>query len=152
MSFFVYFNGESNKFNFLQGNGSLEINNGQPIVKTNTVDMKYIDPTDKFEKCTISLNSNNKYIVHINFNAINKDICFIDDITLEEALNTYNIEVIDNNNSNVLAKYILCDSVNPIVSFKTSVLVENTDSITIHTNYGGLQVYEKSSNVILETI
>ena len=56
MSFFVYFNGESNKFNFLQGNGSLEINNGQPIVKTNTVEMKYIDATDKFEKCTVSLN------------------------------------------------------------------------------------------------
>ena len=152
MSFFVYFNTESNKFNFIQGDGQLQISNGQPVVKTNTVDMKYIDPTDKFGKYTISLNSNNKYIVHINFNAINKNICFIDDITFEEALNTYNIEVIDNNNSNVLAKYILCDSVNPIVSFKTSVLVENTDSITIHTNYGGLQVYEKSSNVILETI
>ena len=62
MSFFVYFNTESNKFNFIQGDGQLQISNGQPVVKTNTVDMKYIDPTDKFEKCTIPLNSNNKYI------------------------------------------------------------------------------------------
>ena len=149
---FVYFNTDSNKFNFLAGNGSLEISDGKPVIKTNNAEMQYIDATEYFVNHTISLNSNNKYIVHINFNAINKNICFIDDITFEEALNTYNIEVIDNNNSNVLAKYILCDSVNPIVSFKTSVLVENTDSITIHTNYGGLQVYEKSSNVILETI
>ena len=115
MSFFVYFNTESNKFNFIQGDGQLQISNGQPVVKANNVEMKYIEPNEKFEKCTIPLNSNNKYIVHINFNAINKDICFIDDITLEEALNTYNIEVIDNNNSNVLAIYIICDSVNPIV-------------------------------------
>ena len=150
MSFFVYFNTESNKFNFIQGDGQLQISNGQPVVKTNTVDMKYIDPTDKFEKCTIPLNSNNKYIVHINFNAINRDICFIDDITLDEALQKYNIEVSANNN--VLAKYILCDSVNPIISFKTSVFVENTDSITIHTNYEGLQIYEHGSSVVLETI
>ena len=88
--------------------------------------------------------------MHINFNAINRDICFIDDITLDEALQKYNIEV--SANSNVLAKYILCDSVNPIVSFKTSVFVENTDSITIHTNYEGLQIYEHGSSVVLETI
>ena len=37
MSFFVYFNTESNKFNFIQGDGQLQISNGQPIVKTNTV-------------------------------------------------------------------------------------------------------------------
>ena len=150
MSFFVYFNSESNKFNFVQGDGQLQMNDGKPIVKTNTVEMKYIDPTDKFDKYTIPLNSNNKYIVHINFNAINRDICFIDDITLEEALQKYNIEV--SANSNVLAKYILCDSVNPIISFKTSVFVENADSITIHTNYEGLQIYEHGSSVVLETI
>ena len=46
----------------------------------------------------------------------------------------------------------MCDSVNPIVSFKTSVFVENTDSITIHTNYEGLQIYEHGSSVVLETI
>ena len=85
MSFFVYFNSESNKFNFVQGDGQLHMNDGKPIVKTNTVEMKYIDPTDKFGKYTISLNSNNKYIVHINFNAINKNICFIDDHSREKS-------------------------------------------------------------------
>ena len=151
MSFFVYFNSESNKFNFVQGDGQLQMNDGKPIVKTNTVEMKYIDPTDKFDKYTIPLNSNNKYIVHINFNAINKDICFIDDISLEEALSKYNIEVIDNNGK-VLTKYILCDSVNPIISFKATIFVENTDSISIQTNYEGLQIYEHGSSVVLETI
>ena len=147
---FVYFNTDSNKFNFLAGNGSLEISDGKPVIKTNNAEMQYIEATEYFVKHTISLNSNNKYIVHINFNAINRDICFIDDITLDEALQKYNIEVSDN--SNVLAKYILCDSVNPIISFKTSVFVENTDSITIHTNYEGLQIYEHGSSVVLETI
>ena len=39
MSFFVYFNTESNKFNFIQGDGQLQISNGQPVVKTNTVEI-----------------------------------------------------------------------------------------------------------------
>ena len=34
MSFFVYFNSESNKFNFVQGDGQLQMNDGKPIVKT----------------------------------------------------------------------------------------------------------------------
>ena len=102
-------------------------------------------------KHTISLNSNNRYIIHINFNAINKDICFIDDITLEEALNKYNIEIV-NSKGDVLNKYLLCDSVNPIVSFKSTLYVENTDSITIQTNYKDLQIYEHGSSVVVETI
>ena len=148
---FVYFNTDSNKFNFLAGNGSLEISDGKPVIKTNNAEMQYIDATEYFVNHTISLNSNNKYIIHINFNAINKNICFIDDITLEEALNKYNIEIV-NNKGDVLNKYLLCDSVNPIVSFKSTLYVENTDSITIQTNYKDLQIYEYGSSVVVETI
>ena len=148
---FVYFNTDSNKFNFLAGNGSLEISDGKPVIKTNNAEMQYIDATEYFVKHTISLNSNNRYIIHINFNAINKNICFIDDITLEEALNKYNIEIV-NNKGDVLNKYLLCDSVNPIVSFKSTLYVENTDSITIQTNYKDLQIYEYGSSVVVETI
>ena len=148
---FVYFNTDSNKFNFLAGNGSLEISDGKPVIKTNNAEMQYIDATEYFVKHTISLNSNNRYIIHINFNAINKDICFIDDITLEEALNKYNIEIV-NSKGDVLNKYLLCDSVNPIVSFKSTLYVENTDSITIQTNYKDLQIYEHGSSVVVETI
>ena len=113
--------------------------------------MQYIDATEYFVNHTISLNSNNRYIIHINFNAINKNICFIDDITLEEALNKYNIEIV-NNKGDVLNKYLLCDSVNPIVSFKSTLYVENTDSITIQTNYKDLQIYEYGSSVVVEAI
>ena len=148
---FVYFNTDSNKFNFLAGNGSLEISDGKPVIKTNNAEMQYIEATEYFVKHTISLNSNNRYIIHINFNAINKDICFIDDITLEEALNKYNIEIV-NNKGDVLNKYLLSDSVNPIVSFKATVFVENTDTITIQTNYKDLQIYEYGSSVVVETI
>ena len=148
---FVYFNTDSNKFNFLAGNGSLEISDGKPVIKTNNAEMQYIDATEYFVNHTISLNSNNRYIIHINFNAINKDICFIDDITLEEALNKYNIEIV-NSKGDVLNKYLLCDSVNPIVSFKSTLYVENTDSITIQTNYKDLQIYEYGSSVVVETI
>ena len=148
---FVYFNTASNKFNFVSGDGSLQISNGQPIIKTSNAEMKYIDAIDQFDKYTIDLNSDNRYIVHINFNAINKDICFIDDITLEEALNKYNIEIV-NSKGDVLNKYLLCDSVNPIVSFKSTLYVENTDSITIQTNYKDLQIYEHGSSVVVETI
>ena len=148
---FVYFNTDSNMFNFLAGNGSLEISDGKPVIKTNNAEMQYIDATEYFVNHTISLNSNNRYIIHINFNAINKNICFIDDITLEEALNKYNIEIV-NNKGDVLNKYLLCDSVNPIVSFKSTLYVENTDSITIQTNYKDLQIYEYGSSVVVETI
>ena len=148
---FVYFNTASNKFNFVSGDGSLQISNGQPIIKTNNAEMQYIDATEYFVNHTISLNSNNRYIIHINFNAINKDICFIDDITLEEALNKYNIEIV-NSKGDVLNKYLLCDSVNPIVSFKSTLYVENTDTITIQTNYKDLQIYEYGSSVVVETI
>ena len=148
---FVYFNTDSNKFNFLAGNGSLEISDGKLVIKTNYAEMKYIEATEYFVNHTISLDSNNRYIIHINFNAINKNICFIDDITLEEALNKYNIEIV-NNKGDVLNKYLLCDSVNPIVSFKSTLYVENTDSITIQTNYKDLQIYEHGSSVVVETI
>ena len=83
---FVYFNTASNKFNFVSGDGSLQISNGQPIIKTSNAEMKYIDATEYFVNHTTTLNSDNRYIVHINFNAINNDICFIDNLTLEEAL------------------------------------------------------------------
>ena len=148
---FVYFNTDSNKFNFLAGDGSLEISDGKPVIKTNNAEMQYIEATEYFVNHTISLNTNNRYIIHINFNAINKDICFIDDISLEEALNKYNIEIV-NNKGDVLNKYLLCDSVNPIVSFKSTLYVENTDSITIQTNYKALQIYEHGSSVVVETI
>ena len=73
MSFFVYFNTESNKFNFLTGNGSLEISDGKPVIKTNNAEMQYIDATEYFVNHTISLNSNNRYIkvflifIYLNF-------------------------------------------------------------------------------------
>ena len=148
---FVYFNTDSNKFNFLAGDGSLEISDGKPVIKTNNAEMQYIEATEYFVNHTISLNTNNRYIIHINFNAINKNICFIDDITLEEALNKYSIEVVDSA-GNVLAKYILADSTNPIIHFNATLFVENTDSITIQTNYKDLQIYEHGSSILLETI
>ena len=90
------------------------------------------------------------YIIHINFNAINNDICFIDDISLEEALNKYCIEVVDSA-GNILTKYILADSTNPIIHFSTTLFVENTDSITIQSNYNNLKTYEHGCSVLLET-
>ena len=148
---FVYFNTASNKFNFVSGDGSLQISNGQPIIKTSNAELKYIEAIDQFDKYTVDLKADNRYIIHINFNAINNDICFIDDISLEEALNKYCIEVVDSA-GNILTKYILADSTNPIIHFSTTLFVENTDSISIHTNYEGLQIYEHGSSVVLETI
>ena len=148
---FVYFNTASNKFNFVSGDGSLQISNGQPIIKTSNAEMKYIDATEYFVNHTISLNSDNRYIVHINFNAINKDICFIDNLTLEEALNKYCIEVVDST-GNVLAKYILADSTNPIIHFNATLFVENKDSLTIQTNYKDLKIYEHGTSILLETL
>ena len=147
---FVYFNTASNKFNFVSGDGSLQISNGQPIIKTNNAEIKYIDAIDQFDKYTVDLNSDNRYIVHINFNAINKDICFIDDITLEEALNKYSIQIIDSA-GNILAKYILADSTNPIIHFNATVFIENKDSLTIQTNYKDLKIYDRGSSILLET-
>ena len=147
---FVYFNTASNKFNFVSGDGSLQISNGQPIIKTSNAEMKYIDATEYFVNHTTTLNSDNRYIVHINFNAINKDICFIDNLTLEEALNKYSIEVVDSA-GNVLAKYILADSTNPIIHFNATLFVENKDSLTIQTNYKDLKIYEHGSSILLET-
>ena len=147
---FVYFNTASNKFNFINGDGSLQISNGQPIIKTSNAELKYIDAIDQFDKYTVDLNSNNNYIVHINFSAINNDICFIDNLTLEEALKKYCIEVVDSA-GNVLAKYILADSTNPIIHFSTTLFVENTDSIIIQSNYNNLKTYEHGCSVLLET-
>ena len=147
---FVYFNTASNKFNFVSGDGSLQISNGQPIIKTNNAEIKYIDAIDQFDKYTVDLNSDNNYIVHINFNAINNDICFIDNLTLEEALKKYSIEVVDSA-GNVLAKYILADSTNPIIHFNATLFVENKDSLTIQTNYKDLKIYEHGSSILLET-
>ena len=147
---FVYFNTASNKFNFVSGDGSLQISNGQPIIKTSNAEMKYIDAIDQFDKYTVDLNSDNRYIVHINFNAINNDICFIDNLTLEEALKKYSIEVVDSA-GNVLAKYILADSTNPIIHFNATLFVENKDSLTIQTNYKDLKIYEHGSSILLET-
>ena len=147
---FVYFNTASNKFNFVSGDGSLQISNGQPIIKTSNAEMQYIDAIDQFDKYTVDLNSDNRYIVHINFNAINNDICFIDDITLEEALNKYSIQIIDSA-GNILAKYILADSTNPIIHFNATLFVENKDSLTIQTNYKDLKIYEHGTSILLET-
>lgn len=151
MSFFVYFNSESNKFNFLHGDGQLQISNGQPIIKSNNAEMTFVPACNNFSSHVIPLNSNNKYIVHINFNAINNDICFIDDITLEEALHKYCIEFLDSV-GNVYATYMLCDSTNPIVHFNYTFFVENVESFKIRTNYDNLQIYEKMTSVVLETI
>ena len=147
---FVYFNTASNKFNFVSGDGSLQISNGQPIIKTNNAEMQYIDATEYFVNHTTTLNSDNRYIVHINFNAINNDICFIDNLTLEEAFKKYCIEVVDSA-GNVLAKYILADSTNPIIHFNATLFVENKDSLTIQTNYKDLKIYEHGSSILLET-
>ena len=147
---FVYFNTASNKFNFVNGDGSLQISNGQPIIKTSNAELKYIDAIDQFDKYTVDLKADNRYIIHINFNAINNDICFIDDISLEEALNKYCIEVVDSA-GNILTKYILADSTNPIIHFSTTLFVENTDSITIQSNYNNLKTYEHGCSVLLET-
>ena len=147
---FVYFNTASNKFNFVSGDGSLQISNGQPIIKTSNAEMKYIDAIDQFDKYTVDLNSDNRYIVHINFNAINNDICFIDNLTLEEALNKYSIQIIDSA-GNILAKYILADSTNPIIHFNATLFVENKDSLTIQTNYKDLKIYDRGSSILLET-
>ena len=147
---FVYFNTASNKFNFVSGDGSLQISNGQPIIKTSNAEMKYIDATEYFVNHTTTLNSDNRYIVHINFNAINNDICFIDNLTLEEALKKYSIEVVDSA-GNVLAKYILADSTNPIIHFNATLFVENKDSLTIQTNYKDLKIYEHGSSILLES-
>ena len=147
---FVYFNTTSNKFNFVSGDGSLQISNGQPIIKTSNAELKYIDAIDQFDKYTVDLKADNRYIIHINFNAINNDICFIDDISLEEALNKYCIEVVDSA-GNILTKYILADSTNPIIHFSTTLFVENTDSITIQSNYNNLKTYEHGCSVLLET-
>ena len=68
---FVYFNTASNKFNFINGDGSLQISNGQPIIKTSNAELKYIDAIDQFDKYTVDLKADNRYIIHINFNAIN---------------------------------------------------------------------------------
>ena len=147
---FVYFNTASNKFNFINGDGSLQISNGQPIIKTSNAELKYIDAIDQFDKYTVDLKADNRYIIHINFNAINNDICFIDDISLEEALNKYCIEVVDSA-GNILTKYILADSTNPIIHFSTTLFVENTDSIIIQSNYNNLKTYEHGCSVLLET-
>jgi len=147
---FVYFNTASNKFNFVSGDGSLQISNGQPIIKTSNAELKYIDAIDQFDKYTVDLKADNRYIIHINFNAINNDICFIDDISLEEALNKYCIEVVDSA-GNILTKYILADSTNPIIHFSTTLFVENTDSIIIQSNYNNLKTYEHGCSVLLET-
>ena len=147
---FVYFNTTSNKLNFVSGDGSLQISNGQPIIKTSNAELKYIDAIDQFDKYTVDLKADNRYIIHINFNAINNDICFIDDISLEEALNKYCIEVVDSA-GNILTKYILADSTNPIIHFSTTLFVENTDSITIQSNYNNLKTYEHGCSVLLET-
>ena len=147
---FVYFNTASNKFNFVSGDGSLQISNGQPIIKTSNAELKYIDAIDQFDKYTVDLKADNRYIIHINFNVINNDICFIDDISLEEALNKYCIEVVDSA-GNILTKYILADSTNPIIHFSTTLFVENTDSITIQSNYNNLKTYEHGCSVLLET-
>ena len=147
---FVYFNTASNKFNFINGDGSLQISNGQPIIKTSNAELKYIDAIDQFDKYTVDLKADNRYIIHINFNVINNDICFIDDISLEEALNKYCIEVVDSE-GNILTKYILADSTNPIIHFSTTLFVENTDSITIQSNYNNLKTYEHGCSVLLET-
>ena len=150
MSCFVYFNTDSNKFNFIKSDGSLQISNGQPIIKTSNAELKYIDAIDQFDKYTVDLKADNRYIIHINFNAINNDICFIDDISLEEALNKYCIEVVDSA-GNILTKYILADSTNPIIHFSTTLFVENTDSIIIQSNYNNLKTYEHGCSVLLET-
>jgi len=147
---FVYFNTASNKFNFVSGDGSLQISNGQPIIKTSNAELKYIEAIDQFDKYTVDLKADNRYIIHINFNAINNDICFIDDISLEEALNKYCIEVVDSA-GNILTKYILADSTNPIIHFSTTLFVENTDSIIIQSNYNNLKTYEHGCSVLLET-
>ena len=147
---FVYFNTASNKFNFVSGDGSLQISNGQPIIQTSNAELKYIDAIDQFDKYTVDLKADNRYIIHINFNAINNDICFIDDISLEEALNKYCIEVVDSA-GNILTKYILADSTNPIIHFSTTLFVENTDSIIIQSNYNNLKTYEHGCSVLLET-
>ena len=147
---FVYFNTTSNKLNFVSGDGSLQISNGQPIIKTSNAELKYIDAIDQFDKYTVDLKADNRYIIHINFNAINNDICFIDDISLEEALNKYCIEVVDSA-GNILTKYILADSTNPIIHFSTTLFVENTDSIIIQSNYNNLKTYEHGCSVLLET-
>ena len=147
---FVYFNTTSNKLNFVSGDGSLQISNGQPIIKTSNAELKYIEAIDQFDKYTVDLKADNRYIIHINFNAINNDICFIDDISLEEALNKYCIEVVDSA-GNILTKYILADSTNPIIHFSTTLFVENTDSIIIQSNYNNLKTYEHGCSVLLET-
>ena len=147
---FVYFNTTSNKLNFVSGDGSLQISNGQPIIKTSNAELKYIDAIDQFDKYTVDLKADNRYIIHINFNVINNDICFIDDISLEEALNKYCIEVVDSA-GNILTKYILADSTNPIIHFSTTLFVENTDSIIIQSNYNNLKTYEHGCSVLLET-
>lgn len=151
MSCFVYFNTESNKFNFIKSDGQLQITNGQPLIKTNHAEMIYIPQTDTFSSHTMSLNSDNRYIAHINFNAINNDICFIDDISLDEALNKYSLQVVDSSN-NILAKYILADSTNPIIHFNATLFVENTDSLTIQTNYSNIRIYEQGCSILLETL
>ena len=150
MSCFVYFNTDSNKFNFIKSDGVLQITNGQPIIKSSNAEIKYIDAIDQFDKYTVDLNSDNRYIVHINFNAINNDICFIDNLTLEEALNKYSIQIIDSA-GNILAKYILADSTNPIIHFNATLFVENKDSLTIQTNYKDLKIYDRGSSILLET-
>ena len=66
-------------------------------------------------------------------------------------MNKYCIEVVDSA-GNILTKYILADSTNPIIHFSTTLFVENTDSITIQTNYKDLQIYEHGSSVVVETI
>ena len=72
MSCFVYFNTDSNKFNFVKSDGILQITNGQPIIKSSNAEIKYIDATEYFVNHTTTLNSDNRYIVHINFNAITR--------------------------------------------------------------------------------
>ena len=67
-----------------------------------------------------------------------------------QKLDKYSIQIIDSA-GNILAKYILADSANPIVHFNATLFIENKDSLTIQTNYKDLKIYDRGCSILLET-
>lgn len=155
MNYFCFFNTDSNKFNFINGDGTLYMKNNQPFVRTSSIDTHYIPACDRLCEYTLPVDPTKKYIMHVSFKALNTDLCAIDNLTLSDALEKAYVVVsaVHHSETELLYKYPLVDPCNPIVTFTFIKVLESCSAVNITVgDLVPLQINEFDTAIILQEI